>query len=164
MTKIGITEAAKLTGKNRATIYRAMKKGLLSYELDLNNQQIISITELERVYGSLNTHGTKKLDLYEQEKKLDLENRFFSENSGKTDLLEHEVKSLQQLLKENEKLLSEKEKQIDQLKDFLQKVEQDKQSWQRASEQWYSEYVSIKALPQRAESKNSKGIFSIFKK
>ena len=55
MSKIGTREAAELTRKSRATIYRAMEDGRLSYDLDFSGERVVSISELERVFGSLKT-------------------------------------------------------------------------------------------------------------
>lgn len=51
--KHSISEAAKLTGKNRTTIYRHMKKSVISFEKGPTGNPVIETSELERVYGSL---------------------------------------------------------------------------------------------------------------
>jgi len=53
MAQVGITAAAKLTGRNRSTIFRAIDKGLLSATRDDFGRYGIDPAELERVYGTL---------------------------------------------------------------------------------------------------------------
>jgi hypothetical protein len=51
MTLIGLTEAARLTGKDKATIHRAMKSGRLSFTVGDDGDRQIDPAELERVYS-----------------------------------------------------------------------------------------------------------------
>lgn len=51
--KHSVSEAAKLTGKNRTTIYRHMKNSVISFEKGPTGNPVIETSELERVYGSL---------------------------------------------------------------------------------------------------------------
>jgi hypothetical protein len=48
MAKIGLKQAAEMTGRNQSTIHRAMKNGKLSYTVDDNGQRWIDPAELER--------------------------------------------------------------------------------------------------------------------
>jgi len=50
MALIGLTEAAKLTGKNKATIHRAMKDNRISFTIGENGERQIDPAELERVF------------------------------------------------------------------------------------------------------------------
>ena len=50
MALIGLTEAAKLTGKNKATIHRAMKDNRLSFKISDTGERQIDPAELERVF------------------------------------------------------------------------------------------------------------------
>lgn len=50
---VGLTEAAKLTGKNPSTITRARRKGRLSARTDESGTALFDIAELERVFGPL---------------------------------------------------------------------------------------------------------------
>jgi len=52
MAKISISEAARLTGKNRATLHRHIKSGKLSRFLDDDNNPVLDTSELIRVYPS----------------------------------------------------------------------------------------------------------------
>lgn len=51
MAKLGIQEAAELSGKTKATIQRAMNSGRISFELNESGDKVIDTSELERVYG-----------------------------------------------------------------------------------------------------------------
>jgi len=57
MALIGLAEAARLSGRNRATIHRAMKSGKLAYTLAEGGERKIDISELERVFGTRATIG-----------------------------------------------------------------------------------------------------------
>lgn len=50
MAAIGLSEAARLTGKPRSTIHRAMKDGRLSFTVGPGGARLIDPAELERVY------------------------------------------------------------------------------------------------------------------
>ena len=50
MAHIGLSEAAKLTGKDKATIHRAMASGRLSFTVDADRARQIDPAELERVF------------------------------------------------------------------------------------------------------------------
>jgi hypothetical protein len=50
MAQIGLSEAARLTGKNRTTIFRAMKSGRLSFTVNGAGERQVDIAELERVF------------------------------------------------------------------------------------------------------------------
>jgi hypothetical protein len=51
MASIGLSEAARLTGRNQSTIHRAMKTGRLSYTKDAAGERRIDTAELDRVFG-----------------------------------------------------------------------------------------------------------------
>ena len=51
MASVGLSEAAKLTGRNQTTIHRAMKTGRLSYTKDEAGGRRIDTAELDRVFG-----------------------------------------------------------------------------------------------------------------
>lgn len=59
---IGLTEAAALTGKSPSTLTRAAKKGRLSATQDAQGRTVYDVSELERVYGPLNTPDVARND------------------------------------------------------------------------------------------------------
>ena len=58
--KHSVSEAAKLTGKNRTTIYRHMKNSVISFEKGSTGNPVIETSALERVYGSLHCNVAKQ--------------------------------------------------------------------------------------------------------
>lgn len=66
--QVGLTEAARLTGKDASTITRACNSGRLSFTKDEAGSRMFDVAELERVYGTLRTpeeqaHDAPGLDL-----------------------------------------------------------------------------------------------------
>lgn len=53
MALVSVTEAARLTGKNRATIHRYIKQGKLSQSTDAAGSKKIETSELLRVFGAI---------------------------------------------------------------------------------------------------------------
>ena len=53
MSKVRISQAAKMVGKSRYTLYRDIEAGLLSCEIDERGFKVIDVSELERCYGKL---------------------------------------------------------------------------------------------------------------
>ncbi|MFC6124764.1 helix-turn-helix domain-containing protein [Citrobacter bitternis] len=53
MAKVSISEAARLTGKSRTTLHRLIKTGELSTCHGARNARMVDISELIRVFGSL---------------------------------------------------------------------------------------------------------------
>ena len=51
--QVGLTEAARLTGKDQSTITRACQSGRLSFTKDESGNRMFDLAELERVYGPL---------------------------------------------------------------------------------------------------------------
>lgn len=58
---IGLTEAAKLTGKKRQTIHKAIKEGRLSAKKDRSNVWKIDPAELFQVYNPVSTDDSNQL-------------------------------------------------------------------------------------------------------
>jgi len=53
MALVGVVAAAKLAGKDRSTIRRAMDAGTLTHTRGNRGQRVVDVAELERVYGAL---------------------------------------------------------------------------------------------------------------
>jgi excisionase family DNA binding protein len=51
MSLVSISEAAKLVGRDRKTLYRAIKEGRLSATQDATGTRQVDISELARVFG-----------------------------------------------------------------------------------------------------------------
>ena len=64
-TKVNISQAARLVGKDRKTIHRHMKegkpgKGALSFVVDDDGRKFIDVSELQRFYGEIKVDGAPK--------------------------------------------------------------------------------------------------------
>ena len=59
MTKLTISEAAKLTPHNRQTLYKHAKEGKLTTTKDALGKVVVDTAELQRVYGNLNIETPK---------------------------------------------------------------------------------------------------------
>lgn len=63
MAKLNLSQAAKVVGKNRVTLWRHINAGKLSAERDRDGNPLVDTSELLRVYGVLKqdaTHEPKK--------------------------------------------------------------------------------------------------------
>jgi hypothetical protein len=52
-TRLNITQAAKLAGVSRVTIYKHAKAGKISVYMEQDGSRTVDVAELERVYGTL---------------------------------------------------------------------------------------------------------------
>lgn len=52
MAQLSVSEAAKLVGRNRKSLYRDIKRGRLSATVDATGERQIETSELLRAYGS----------------------------------------------------------------------------------------------------------------
>ncbi len=117
MALVSVTEAARLTGKNRATIHRYIKQGKLSQISDATNTKKVDTSELIRVFGSLTaTHATP------------LQNDAMQhDTTPKTDqsvaLLQQKIALLEQLLESKNKELQRQDEHIDSLKQAMLLIE-----------------------------------------
>jgi hypothetical protein len=53
MAQVNVTEAARLVGKNRKTLYKMMDKGTVAYTQSATGMRQLETSELIRVFGSL---------------------------------------------------------------------------------------------------------------
>ena len=53
MAQVNVTEAARLVGKNRKTLYKMMDKGTVAYTQSATGMRQVETSELIRVFGSL---------------------------------------------------------------------------------------------------------------
>lgn len=51
MAKVGLKQAAELTGKSGSTIHRAAQAGRLSYSQNEAGERVFDLSELDRVFG-----------------------------------------------------------------------------------------------------------------
>lgn len=64
MAKLNLSQAAKIVGRNRTTLWRHINNGKLSIERDRDGNPLVDTSELLRVYGEMKLDAT-----LEQEKK-----------------------------------------------------------------------------------------------
>ena len=51
--RVTITEAVKLSGRSRRSLYRDMAAGRLAYHVDHDGRRLVDVSELIRAYGAL---------------------------------------------------------------------------------------------------------------
>lgn len=117
MALVSVTEAARLTGKNRATIHRYIKQGKLSQISDATNTKKVDTSELIRVFGSLNATPATPLQ----------NDAMQHDATPKADqsvaLLQQKIALLEQLLESKNKELQRQDEHIDSLKQAMLLIE-----------------------------------------
>lgn len=119
MAQVSISEAARLAGISRGSLYKTyISKGTISVSADSAGKKFIETSELLRVFGELNgntseqveqstdeQHDTDKLSLEQVEKTKDLEIKMLREQLEKTEQREQWLQSQVQNLTDTMKLL-----------------------------------------------------------
>lgn len=59
MAQVSVSEAARLVGRDRKSLYRAIKQGRLSATQSATGERQIDIAELVRVYGNFGDKGDR---------------------------------------------------------------------------------------------------------
>lgn len=117
MALVSVTEAARLTGKNRATIHRYIKQGKLSQISDATNTKKVDTSELIRVFGSLTSSSATPLQSVPMQ----------HDATPKTDqsvaLLQQKIALLEQLLESKNNELQRQDEHIDSLKQAMLLIE-----------------------------------------
>lgn len=103
MALVSISEAAKLTGKSRRTLYRHIDTGKLSLTHSGTGERVIDTSELLRVYGELSQSGTQDIGAK------------LRHDTGSDALLKAENERLRALLAEKDERLKDKQEHIDSL-------------------------------------------------
>lgn len=120
--KIGPTEAAKISGVARSTIYKDMEEGRISFEKSGKGKKVIDASELERVYGPFNHSDVSGMseDVYKRHVRTDKKD--VSDN-----VLSVEIKMLREQIQRidvmNDRERATLEKQIEDLRS-------DRDNWQ----------------------------------
>lgn len=117
MALVSVTEAARLTGKNRATIHRYIKQGKLSQISDATNTKKVDTSELIRVFGSLTATPATPLqsDVMQHDATPKAEQSVV--------LLQQKIALLEQLLESKNKELQRQDEHIDSLKQAMLLIE-----------------------------------------
>lgn len=104
MTQLTITQASKITNKSVVTLYRHIKEGKLSCNINKDGVKMIDLSELSRVYD-LNQLPQSNNEL-NQMKQLETPN---------VTELNREIMNLHEIIKTKDLLLHEKDKRIELL-------------------------------------------------
>lgn len=111
MALVSVTEAARLTGKNRATIHRYIKQGKMSQSTDVTGSKKVETSELLRVFGTMHTPPAPVLHCEKIQ-------------HDATDKDELSVATLQQKIALLEQLLDSKNKEIQRQDDHIDSLKQ----------------------------------------
>lgn len=113
MALISISEAARLAGKNRTTLYKYINKGKLSVVASVNGMKKIDISELLRVFP----------DCKIEERQQHGDNTTQQLTTDEINRLQQENQHLKALMKAQQDLLAEKDKRNEDLKQALLLIE-----------------------------------------
>ncbi len=72
MAKVNLTKAAKMVGKNRTTIWRHIRAGVLSSEKGADGLPTVDTSELIRAYGNITLDATPKSKTMQHEATRDI--------------------------------------------------------------------------------------------
>jgi hypothetical protein len=111
--QVGLTEAARLTGKDASTITRACNSGRLSFTKDDAGNRMFDAAELKRVYGTLRTPEEQTHDAPDPDLAV---------------LHDAELR-----VKDNEIAALQREKRL--LEDVIADLRQDREKWQQQAGQ-----------------------------
>ena len=112
--KITIAEASKLTGKSIPTLHRHTNSGKLSFSKNERDEKVVDISELERVYGTLNQPNSDNQENGDRVSVSELDNQKLRHEN---DTLKQENDNLKSQLSEAQ----EREQRLFELTDRLTK-------------------------------------------
>ncbi len=134
--KVGASKAAKIANVARSTIYKDMDDGTLSFTINSKGNKSIDISELERVYGTLNTSDNNKMSEDVSKGHIETAKKDSSDNalSREIKLLHEQIARIDQM---NERERERLEKQIEDLKE-------DRNKWREQSNKLLLTYEADK--------------------
>lgn len=109
MAKVSISEAARLTGKSRTTLHRLIKTGELSTCYGERNARMVDVSELLRVFGTLEQRPAEQVSGQVNEQT----------ETGVSAQSEQVVAQLRQEVEHLKALVSAKDSHIDSLKQAM---------------------------------------------
>lgn len=117
MALVSVTEAARLTGKNRATIHRYIKQGKLSQSIDATGSKKVETSELLRVFGTISAspETTLQCDAIQHDATV--------ENELPVAAMQQKIAMLEQLLESKNKEIQRQDDHIDSLKKAMLLIE-----------------------------------------
>jgi len=113
MAKVSISEAARLTGKSRTTLHRLIKTGELSTCHGARNARMVDVSELLRVFGSLDKPSPEQESLQVSGQS----------DTGVTAQNEQTIMQLRQEVEHLKTLVSAKDSHIDSLRQAMLLIE-----------------------------------------
>lgn len=113
MSKVSISEAARLTGKSRTTLHRLIKAGELSTCHGVRNAKMVDVSELLRVFGAFeNSPPEQRIEHVDEQS-----------GTGLSAHNEQVISQLQQEVEHLKTLISAKDSHIDSLKQAMLLIE-----------------------------------------
>ena len=109
MAKVSISEAARLTGKSRTTLHRLIKTGELSTCYGDRNARMVDVSELIRVFGTLEQRLVEQVSGQVNEQT----------DTGVSAQSEQVISQLRQEVEHLKTLVSAKDSHIDSLKQAM---------------------------------------------
>lgn len=109
MAKVSISEAARLTGKSRTTLHRLIKTGELSTCYGDRNARMVDVSELLRVFGTLEQRPAEQVSGQVNEQS----------DTGFSAQGEQVIAQLRQEVEHLKTLVSAKDSHIDSLKQAM---------------------------------------------
>lgn len=113
MAKVSISEAARLTGKSRTTLHRLIKTGELSTCYGDRNARMVDVSELIRVFGTLEQRLVEQVSGQVNEQT----------DTGVSAQSEQVIAQLRQEVEHLKTLVSAKDSHIDSLKQAMLLIE-----------------------------------------
>lgn len=113
MAKVSISEAARLTGKSRTTLHRLIKTGELSTCYGDRNARMVDVSELLRVFGTLEHRPAEQVSGQVSEQT----------DTGVSAQSEQVIAQLRQEVEHLKTLVSAKDSHIDSLKQAMLLIE-----------------------------------------
>lgn len=124
MTRVSVSEAAKLTGKSRETINKATQTGKLSFTRGENDRKEIEVAELQRVYRLRKTVDQLSAEEPDVKKRPAVSDPDKSaENAALAERLAGTERALETLTAERDRERRQLEAEIETLRGSLEKMQ-----------------------------------------
>lgn len=125
--QVPISEASRLTGKSRKTLYNAVKSGRLSVTQDETGTTQIDIAELVRVYGDFAVKGNSDYTVKITQRETPVTQQITQQETAKIAALEAENRQLRERLEDKDKNLDDMRQALRLLEDKTAK--EPKKGW-----------------------------------
>lgn len=122
MSQVSITEAAKMAGVSRATIYNDIDSGTLSFETGPKEKKMINVSELQRVYKTLKLPDENN-ESKDVEKRQERQNEASNGAGGQVAVLQERLEAEKKRGDHLEELLKKEQEERKRERDTAQKFE-----------------------------------------